>query len=207
MNSAGHDLPARVEVKVCRPGFGASCALCCGSHNYDADPAAIGALFARRARILKYYQPEYLLRMARASRSPLTGSYYFSGMDFMEGDIRKIYDNGARCPFVAFTGMAQVGCGINEGIPCLKRDCIMSYQGKNFSCRAGEVLSREEILFAAELCGDWYHYGILIQRGEMIRDLMRRRPLSQAAREEIFSRLEKIVREDLSLHLMADYFS
>lgn len=36
------------KINICRPGHGASCALCCGSHNYLASPEHISALFKER---------------------------------------------------------------------------------------------------------------------------------------------------------------
>lgn len=137
------------RINICQPGYNASCALCCGSHNFTADPDEI-------ARILTH-------RGQGRERHTDTGG--------------RLFEDGTRCPHVGVINekMQAIGCLIYrspaKGGPA---ETFFEYTCRNFSCRARETLSEEEILFAARLMGDWYYYGLLINEISLLQGLFRK---------------------------------
>jgi len=132
------------KINICRPGFGASCALCCGSHNYTLEPAEISALFKEEEREGKSEAPVYPKR----------------------------FDDAIQCPHVGYTS------GPEPVIGCLKyresadsSDAFFNKTCKTFFCPASDHLTREEIIFAARLCADWYYYSLLIHEIELLKSL------------------------------------
>lgn len=215
MKNNGGKLTAGVRVNICRPGFGASCAMCCGSHNYRASRDAISALFAQRAEVVLRYNPSYLVRKMTASRSNLTGSYYVNRQDEpFTPALPALFEDCPQCPFVGHTDRSgHVGCLLypEDHPPELRHECFQSYRGKVFTCRAGEVLSDEEIQYAARLTGDWYYYSVLIHDEGMLQRLMRLWPdpgdVPEGERERMREALNKRVTRDRSLHMVHSYFS
>jgi hypothetical protein len=202
---------AKRDIDICRPGFGASCALCCGSHNFRADPGEIGELFRRRAELVADLTPEFIVRRVRASRSDMTGSYYFRNTGGFDLPAPEPADpGGARCPFVGYIGEEIVGCLLYPGGGETRRDCIQSYGGKHFTCRAEESLDDDEILFAARLAGHWYYYSVLIQMDQLLRRVMEEYrhhgSVPSDARERLFASLEAEVRDNPELHRIHGYF-
>lgn len=138
-------------INRCRPGHGASCALCCGSHNYAAAPEDIESIFIDRGldrTISIHGHPE-------------------------DSSGKKLFDDAIQCPNV---GMSREDPGI---ICCLVYDCaphdkkISSFFNgtcKNFFCAAWDSLTDEEVLFAAELMGDWYYYSLFINDIESLKE-------------------------------------
>lgn len=144
---------AQNKVNPCRPGHGASCAFCCGSHNYTLTPESIEEIFTGRSSVL-------LPRLS--SRHP------------EESDREKLVREGMQCPHV----------GISASEPGIV--CCLSYNDsdkppalrsfftgtcKNFYCVAWNELNARQILFAAELMGDWYYYSLLINCIDILTDL------------------------------------
>lgn len=139
-------------INPCRPGYGASCAICCGSHNYALSRDRIENLFMERGaagtagRIL---HPKQVL-------------------------FERVVPDAMQCPHV---GMQPDEPGI---VSCLiyvlpwKGKSVESFfQGtcRTFFCRGYEELTDEEIIFAAKLMRDWYYYPLLINRVDVLREL------------------------------------
>jgi hypothetical protein len=130
-------------VNRCRPGSGASCAFCCGSHNYTLPLERIEDLFVKRG-----YE-----RCERPVRHP------------EDAGEERLVSKGMQCPHV---GIAESDQGL---VSCLVyNDCdrggtLQSFftgTCKNFLCPAWDELTDREVLFAAGLMGDWYYYSLLI---------------------------------------------
>lgn len=203
-------------LNICQPGHGASCALCCGSHNYAAAPGEIDALFQKRREALKGYSPEFLMKRIVASRSDMTGSYYFNrelNADFII-TLPKLYEDGTQCPFVCHvddTGV--IGCAVypGGGEKDFRYECFQSYTCKYFSCQAREVLTDDEIGFAARLLGDWYYYTLLIHDIALLRSLIREfaspEKVPAARLAALKDALARSLPEDRALHSLSSYFS
>jgi hypothetical protein len=198
-------------INICRPGNGASCALCCGSHNYDVPPEELGALFLRRRRLLHYYSREYLAKMMTSARSGLTGSYRLDQGRYFYAPPQKIETGGIQCLFTGFREDGSVGCLVHPhaGSPGMRVDCHLAYGGKTFHCAPAQELSDEEILYAAKFTGDPLYYGPLIHSPEILRDLMEKFPdpdlVPEQERAMIRERLWQEVRGP-RLHLLQGYF-
>jgi hypothetical protein len=165
------------DINICRPGFGASCALCCGSHNYLANPGEINSLFCERSLRVRDFNRDYIIRNMASSRSSMTGSYYYPGTSPFIITLPARDAGSRQCPFVGFAGNApEAGCLLypdNYGYGNIL-DCYQNYRNKIFSCGAGERLSEDEILFAARITGDWYYYSILIHSYGYLRAAMKK---------------------------------
>ncbi len=203
-------------LNICQPGHGASCALCCGSHNYAATRDEIDALFRKRREALKGYSPEFLMKRIVASRSDMTGSYYFNrelNADFII-TLPRLFGDGTQCPFVCHvddTGV--IGCAVypGGGEKDFRYECFQSYTCKYFSCHAREVLADEEIDFAARLLGDWYYYTLLIHDIALLRSLLREftspEEVPAARLAALKDALARSLPEDRALHSLSSYFS
>lgn len=155
------------NINICRPGFNASCALCCGSHNYRADAEEISRMFALRREMVWAFcdgnpsivnDPEALDRL----RSVL-----------VKESLPRHLDDAIQCPFVGCVDdrRQQVGCLIYGEGGSDPRVIHMSTICGTFSCLARETLTDEEILFAARLTGDWYYYSLLINDIALLREM------------------------------------
>ncbi len=202
-------------INICRPGFGASCSLCCGSHNYRASQVEMEKLFIRRARIMKAYSRDFLIRKMIAYRSAMTGSYYVDPSNALfHIAVPELFQDCPRCPFVGFVSRERItGCLLapEEGPPDLRRECFLNYRGKIFSCPARDELTDEEVLYAARFARDWYYYGILIHEQDLLRRLMREFPAPErvppAQRGALYRELEDRVATRRELHGVHGYFS
>ncbi len=199
-------------INICRPGYGASCALCCGSHNYKASLKEIKALFGRRSGVINEYNEKYFIRKMVASRSNMTGSYYVQDDAGFTLTLPALFDDCPQCPFVGFVDEGRsVGCLLNREGPhhVFRHECFLSYRGKVFSCGAREILNDDEILYAAIFSRDWYYYSILIHEPDLLRHLMRTHDNPEIAiqYDESFKReVEKIVVNCRHLHAIHNYF-
>lgn len=207
-------MTAGVRVNVCRPGFGASCALCCGSHNYRASKEEIGTLFSRRSELLSQYNKGYLIRAMSASRSSLTGSYYYRQEEGLTLTLPALFEDCPCCPFAGYVdGDRHAGCLLypEDHPPELRYECFQSYRGKLFSCQAWDILSDNEVLYAARLTGDWYYYSIIIHDVETLRHLMGTWPhpadIPAKYFEDLKIRLNERVASDGQFHSIHSYFS
>lgn len=199
----------------CRPGYGASCALCCGSHNYDASPEVIQNLYLKRRDIFKLYTTGYIIRQMRSCRSNLTGSYYPDRAidDGIIITLPKLYEDGLQCPFVCALDDGTIGCALypNKDETDARFDCFQSYTCKYFSCPAAEMLSKEEIVYAARLFKDWYYYTLFIHSIELLRQFKKSNPVPDEVPEPIIDDLKQILdgmlHAEKNLHALHSYFT
>ncbi len=162
----------QTSVNICSPGFGASCALCCGSHNYIAVPGDLDSLFSERSIRVRDFSRDYITRHMRSSRSSMTGSYYYPGTSPFIITLPAREPESRQCPFVGYANETkEAGCLLYPQMTGYGKtvDCYQNYRNKVFSCDAGSSLSDKEILFAAGLTGDWYYYSILIHSQDYLR--------------------------------------
>ncbi len=133
---------ARNKINICQPGYNASCALCCGSHNYAGDESAIAEIFRERD----------------ASPEPRAYPMRFS--------------DGIQCPHAGFIDVDgfRIGCRIYADLSGARgmRE-FFNYTCKNFSCAARDTLSDDEIVFAARLMGDWFYYSLFINEIRLLK--------------------------------------
>lgn len=203
------------KVNACRPGYDASCALCCGSHNYNASFEEIEKLFRKRREILKLYSSKYIATRLRASRSNLTGSYY--PLRAIDKDIvitlPKLYQDGIQCPFVILLDDETIGCALypETAQEDIRFDCFQNYTCKYFSCQSKEILTNDEIIFAARLFGDWYYYTLLIHSINVLRQFREHQPDPEQVIPEDIENLKQQLKKQLftetNLHGIHSYFS
>lgn len=142
-----------LSINICRPGFNATCSLCCGSHNYNITPGECRALFRMRSTRIK------------------------NGFFVKEtGNIPVIVSGAMQCSYVGYTDKDknEIGCLIHDNeskMTSSEKDFFRSVCS-TFYCRGRDVLSGKEILFAAELTGDWFYYPILITEINYLRKLV-----------------------------------
>lgn len=148
------------KINICRPGYNASCALCCGSHNYDASLEEISELFVKRT--------EWICK--HCSGNAIQGT--FSEEDYstlLHGVSKfmlpKVHDDAIQCPFVGYIeSTATIGCLIypESHSTDLREHRLTGKTCRYFSCAAKEILTDDEILFAARMMQDWYYYSLFI---------------------------------------------
>jgi hypothetical protein len=137
------------KINRCRPGFGASCSFCCGSHNYTLSPEKIEKMFIER--------------------DAKTDSRGFGNPEEACGE--RLVRDGIQCP--------NVGISISEPgiVCCLTYDddhegcgfkSFFSGTCRSFFCAAWYDLSDRQVAFAAELMKDWYYYSLLIMSTETL---------------------------------------
>lgn len=167
-------------VNPCRPGYGASCALCCGSHNYNLGSEEIEALFIRR--------------YAEGPRPPYKHPYSVSS--------GKLYADAMQCPHVGLSPDDEICCIIYSE-PDKKGEVLSFFNGtcRNFFCPAWDILTDREITFAARLMRDWYFYSLLINDIESLQELCSSysspEDIPEDAVEELKDEiLEKFIAED-----------
>lgn len=202
-------------LNLCRPGYGASCALCCGSHNYNAPFKEIHALFIKRREILKLYSSEYIANCLRASRSNLTGSYYpLRAVDeSIIIALPKLYQDGIQCPFVILLDNGTIGCALYpETTQEDKRfDCFHNYTCKYFSCHSKEILNDAKIEYAARLFKDWYYYTLFIHSINILHQFKEQYPVPENVAIEDINKLKQTLENQLyadkNLHTIHSYFS
>ena len=153
------------KINICQPGFNASCALCCGSHNYHATLEDIEKIFDYRRDICTgiFRRPEPDADLIEELNCALN-----------KKQIAKKLDDGIQCPFVGYTSPeGSIGClaYFNNSFfkPALKD--FFDKTCKNFSCLAKELLSDPEILYAAKITRDWFYYSLLINDIKLLRKL------------------------------------
>jgi hypothetical protein len=140
------------RVNRCRPGHGASCAFCCGSHNYTVTPGEIEYLFGERGR--------EGLKRARLHQDVSCSE--------------KLFPDAIQCSHVGMDPSEPgIVCCLLYGEDDRGEDVESFFNGtcKNFYCPAWDDLTDRQVLFAARLMGDWYFYSLLINDIEAVHDL------------------------------------
>ena len=201
-------------VNICSPGFGASCALCCGSHNYIAGPDDLDSIFSERSVVVKNFNRDYIVKHMTSSRSSMTGSYYYPETRPFIITLPAREEASRKCPFVGYADDShEAGCLLypHKKVYGNMIDCYQNYRNKVFSCDSGKNLSDEEILFAASLTGDWYYYSILIHSIEYLRILINKYPEQNAVNDEDLNQikydLQKLFESNPEYIRMETYFS
>jgi len=140
------------KINICRPGYNSSCALCCGSHNYNLSPEEINKLFKNR--------------QLNSKKNNCT----FSRPE-------KSLDDGIQCEYVGYSNSlgTEIGCLIynDELSKTGSMAEFFSKTCKTFFCPASNILTGDEILFAAELMQDWFYYSLLINEISILKGLCR----------------------------------
>ncbi len=151
-------------VNICQPGHNASCALCCGSHNYRLPRDELHQLFRARRDLYRRYR-EHNTADSRAVEG------------IMKDTCRKkLMPDGIQCSMVGVIDKksGRIGClCYNEPGEYTPFEPFFSATCKTFICPASDILSNEEIIFAAKLTADWYYYSMLINDIEYLRKLNR----------------------------------
>jgi len=145
------------NVNRCRPGYGASCALCCGSHNYASGPEKTDAVFRRRGRIFRESLP--LIEQGILSPKELKHE--------LGTPVEKLkYPDAMQCPYTGYLeeNDSVISCLAYAHPAVLEPEYCRFFTGtcKNYYCNAWHLLTDEEVLFAASLTRDWYCYSLFI---------------------------------------------
>jgi hypothetical protein len=140
------------KINRCRPGLGASCALCCGSYNYRLSREELEDLLIERGE--------------KGPEIPLRHPESFS--------MGRLFSEAMQCPHVGIISgeFNEIGCLIYRDTE--RAESVESFfRGtcSNFYCAAWDTLSDGEVLFAAGLMRDWYYYGLLINDIETLQEL------------------------------------
>jgi hypothetical protein len=139
-------------VNRCRPGYGASCSLCCGSHNYTIPPGQIEEMFLERGSELT----------AGGHLHPETAT------------AEKLIQDAMQCSHVGIRSESpgEVCCLVyddyqrgNEVESFVEGTC------RSFYCPAWDNLTDRQVLFAARLMGDWYYYSLFINHIEAVQEI------------------------------------
>ncbi len=162
-------------VNRCRPGFNASCALCCGSHNYLLSPDQLEEMFLDRTR--GCFQPE--IKHPEVSNA------------------EKLFHEEIQCPNIGMRSSepGMIGCLAYDDENFQTNEAGVFFKGmcKSFYCPAWYDLTDRQILFAAQLMGDWYNYSLFINDTESVREICAeyRHP------EEVPAEFLEMVKEEL----------
>lgn len=144
---------SKIKVNPCRPGHGASCAFCCGSHNYTLQPELVEEIFTKRES-----NPATIY----CSRHP------------EESDNEKLVQDGMQCPHIGISESEPgIVCCLVYTNDCKKPALKSFFDGtcKNFYCTAWNELTADQVLFAAGLMQDWYYYSLLINCNDLLVEL------------------------------------
>ena len=181
------------KINICRPGFGASCALCCGSHNYLSGREDMEVMFSQRKSMVGHFCSEGLEVLSNRE------SLHILQQQLMDNSLPCHIEDAIRCPFVGFVDHdeKQLGCLIYGEGGSDPRVLHMSTICGTFSCLSREILSDEEILFAARLTGDWYYYSLLINNITMLRELISRYPSPEHVPDAVRAQAQAALKEKL----------
>lgn len=142
-----------LSLNICRPGFNATCSLCCGSHNYKLTPDECNSLFKKRSIRIR-------------------NGFFVNQTE----NIAVVVPGAMQCRYVGHTDYDrnEIGCLIHDNEPKMtpsEKDFFRKVCS-TFYCKGRDVLSKKEILFAAELTRDWFYYPILITEIKYLRKLV-----------------------------------
>lgn len=140
------------SINPCRPGLGASCSFCCGSHNFTLSPEKIEDLFINRGS----------RRNSPAMLHP------------EQNCEEKLVREGMQCPHIGISeSEPSIICCLvyNDNNRGAGLDSFFRGTCRHFRCPAFTYLSDQEVLFAAGLTSDWYYYSLLINSIETVKEL------------------------------------
>lgn len=184
-------------INICNPGYNASCALCCGSHNYQASHEGISELFEKRSESISRY-------INRDSQSNDLTEHDYTALHHIvsEFSMMKAIDDAIQCPFVGYVETSTIGCLIypdNDHVD-LRLQCLTGGTCKHFSCAAREVLTDDEIEFAAKLMGDWYHYSLMINDITFLKKIYLKYETAEKVPFDVLNGIKKELTDSLFEH-------
>ncbi len=147
---------------ACQPRFNASCALCCGSHNYKASLQEIDALFRERTQCFH----KFLFK-----RSDSTFALKDCYKELSHITLPPLDPDATQCPFVAYTDTtySTIGCLLYPYCTTFDyRSLFMGAICKTFNCRANTPGLHDKVIAAAKACKDWYYYSIVINDAKLL---------------------------------------
>jgi len=164
------------RINICQPGFNASCAFCCGSHNIALTINEINNIFKKRKKI--------------SDIEEITKKYYPA-----------LFEDGMQCPNIVMIDPQKkiIGCKAYNKSNLMNKKNLDFFQNvcKKFQCRAMDVLTNKEILFAAKLTGDWFYYSLLINEIAVLQNITKRYKNPEEIPVEQFNKikikLEKLI--------------
>ena len=136
-------------VNRCRPGFGASCSFCCGSHNYVLGKDEIEEIFIKRSDDFSA-----LIRVHSAHPED----------SFKE----KLVKDGMQCPYIGYDNVHLYCLIYSEDHKGKAYESFLRGTCRSFLCAAWDELTDREVLFAAELMKDWFYYSLLVNSPELV---------------------------------------
>lgn len=170
------------KINICRPGFGATCSLCCGSHNYRMDLTGQERLFTERHNRIKVSLDD-------------PGNEHY--------DVN--YEGAMQCRFTGFTDpeRKEAGCLVHERSGELpeKQRIFFEKVCSTFYCRSRDVLDDGEIIYAAKLTRDWYFYPLLVNNVKLLRRISRRYKNPEDVPQAEIDRLKGELLETLKVDL------
>ncbi len=169
------------NINPCKPGFGASCSFCCGSHNFKMDKDEIENILNERK-----FTPE-----KRTGKNQEDSCY------------AKVVDDSLQCPHMGMVDSGIIGClAYNDNDLTGEFNDFFSSVCKDFYCAACKELTDKDVLYAAELMGDWFFYSLLIYNIEILLNLRAEYHSPDDVPEEILSDIkaeleQKLLDEDM----------
>ena len=153
-------------TSACQPGFNASCALCCGSHNYNAAYHEIDNLFKERFYCFNTFISTNNIH------SMLPACY--NALEQITLPLRD--DDATHCAFVAYTdtSFTTIGCLLYPY--CYRFDYRSLYMGnicKTFNCKVNTRAYHDTVIIAATIFHDWYYYSIAIHNTVLLNNIRR----------------------------------
>lgn len=113
--------------------------------------------------------------------------------------LPRLITDATQCPFLASLVRSDgpvIGCLIYPESGChdLRLQNSSDFTCRYFSCYAREILTDDEIIFAARLMADWYYYSLFINDIPVLKDARAKFKTPEAVppdkRREIMKRLE-----------------
>ena len=172
----------KIEINICQPGFGASCALCCGSHEGSGCYEELENLYQHRALNIKAWIGEEKSLPETVPAPPAENT---------------------PCPWIGHINSdsksTSIGCLIYNN-PAVGGESWLKFINKTcrcFSCQARDTLTEQEIEYAARLCRDWFFYSLIIHLPEKLREVMRLYPVPEQVSSEKNGILKEYLRSQM----------
>lgn len=109
----------------------------------------------------------------------------------------KLLDDGIQCEYIGYIDkeLSAAGCLIYQNAGSAGKESVEFFNRtcKVFLCPASEILSGEEIVFAARLMRDWYYYSLLINEINILKELKKKyNDPGNVPRQEVLSIKENL---------------